>query len=149
MRAARARLDRIPATGPGELGAPDPASGERWHRGNVLGHVAEMIGFWTEQARAVLRGARVVGRDESGIHIRREGVDRGSLVDEAELRAEIALGLDRLDAFLSEVKTEDLEKPIAYRSRNGESGETTLGEFIETIIVHHLEEHLDQLEELT
>ncbi len=148
VRAARARLDRIRATGPGELGAPDPASGERWHRGNVLGHVAEMIGFWTDQARAVLGGARVAGRGEAGNQQRREGVDRGSILAEADLRAEVALGLDRLDALLSEVTPDDLEKPILYRSRSGES-ETTLGEFIETILVRHLEEHLDQLEELT
>jgi hypothetical protein len=146
--AARARLDRVPATGPGELGAPDPASGERWHRGNVLGHLAEMIGFWTEQARAALGGARAVGRGETGTRERQEGVERGSILPEAELRAEIALGLDRLDALLSEVTAGDLEKSIVYRRRGGES-ETTVGEFIESILVRHLEEHLDQLEELT
>jgi len=41
--AARERLRAIPATGRGEYGAPDPETGERWNRGNVLGHLAEMV----------------------------------------------------------------------------------------------------------
>ena len=146
--AARSRLDRIPATGPGELGAPDPATGERWHRGNVLGHVAEMLPFWADQCRSVLEGARAVGRGEPGTRRRREGIEKGTVLPEAELRAEIGRGLDALEGFLGGVGPDDLELRIVYRAASGDR-ELTLGDFIEANLVGHLEGHLDQLEELT
>ncbi len=145
---ARERLGRIPATGPGRLGAPDPETGERWHRGNVLGHVAEMVPFWTDQARAVIRGATSVGRGEPGYRRRREGIERGTWLGEAELRAEIERGLDELDSLLQEVRPEDLDRAIAFRRKDGEV-RTDLGRFIDAYLVGHLEAHLDQLEELT
>lgn len=147
--AARERLHRIPATGPGQLGAPDPATGERWHRGNVLGHVAEMVPFWADQARAVVvHGASAMGRDEPGTASRRSGIERGSTLSEFELRAEIDRGLDDLDDLFGEVTVEDLERPVLYRSRRGEE-DLTLGAAIDQLLVSHLEDHLDQLESLT
>ncbi len=147
--AARERLHRIPATGPGELGAPDPATGERWNRGNVLGHVAEMVPFWTDQARAVLAGAKAMGRDEPGAARRQEGIARGTLLSEADLRAEIERGLDELATLLRGVAVDDLERPVVYRPRRGPEEPMTLAGAIDTLLVHHLEEHLDQLEALT
>lgn len=147
--AARERLARIPVTGPGELGAPDPATGERWHRGNVLGHVAEMVPFWAGQAAAAARGVSEVGRDEAGAAQRREGIERGTVLPEAELRAEIGRGLDELDVTLSRLTGEDLKRPVTYRSATAGLRQTTLGEFIDDLLVGHLEGHLDQLEALT
>jgi hypothetical protein len=40
---AKAEFDRIPVSGPGRLGPPDPATGEQWNRANVLGHMAEIL----------------------------------------------------------------------------------------------------------
>lgn len=148
LRAARERLHRIPATGPGELGAPDPATGERWHRGNVLGHVAEFVPFWAGQAHAVLAGAAVMGRDQPGVERRRHGIDEGAVMSENELRYQIEFGLDELDRLLREVTVEDLERPVVYRSRHGEEA-TTLGAMLDQLLVGHLEEHFDQLESLT
>ena len=148
-RAARERLRRIPPTGPGRLGAPDPDTGERWHRGNVLGHVAEMVPFWAGQAEAVLGGATLVGRDAAGSARRREGIERGGATSEAELRAAVEQGLDQLDAVLGRVTPADLERPVTYRPSSAPEQRTTLGGFIDTLLVSHLESHLDQLEELT
>lgn len=149
VRTARERLHRIPATGPGQLGAPDPETGERWHRGNVLGHVAEMVPFWAGQARAVMEGAGEVGRDAAGSARRREWIDRGGMTPEAELRAEVERGLDDLDALLVAMRAEDLERPVLYRTSAGTENRSTLGGFIDTLLVGHLESHLDQLESLT
>jgi DinB superfamily len=152
LTAARARLERIPAGGPdalGVYGAPDPASGERWHRGNVLGHVAEMLPFWTAQCRAVVSsGARAVGRDEVGTAARRSGIERGAEVPEAQLRAVVVSGIAELDEFLGTVSGDDLGRRIVYRASSGER-EMSLGDLVEANLVGHLEGHLDQLEELT
>jgi DinB superfamily len=147
-RTARERLHRIPATGPGELGAPDPATGERWHRGNVLGHVAEMLPFWTDQVRAAAAGAGAIGRGEPGYQQRKDGIARGTRLSEDELRAQVEGGLDELDALLSTLTDEDLERPVAYGRRDG-SDEMTLGAALDQLLVRHFEEHLDQLETLT
>lgn len=148
LQAAWARLERIPATGPGELGAPDPATGERWHRGNVLGHVAEMLPFWAAQAELALGGARVIGRDQAGSTSRREGIDKGAVLPEAELRAEVARGVAAVERILGAVGAEDLERRIVYRRSDGVERELGFGDFLEEMMIGHFEGHLDQLEEL-
>ena len=148
VQSARERLHRIPATGPGELGAPDPATGERWHRGNVLGHVAEMVPFWADQAHAVLGGATMMGRDQPGTERRRHGIDQGAVMAENELRYQIEFGLDELDRLLDELQVDDLDRQVVYRTRSGDEDET-LGGLLDRLLVGHLEGHLDQLESLT
>jgi len=145
---AGARLGAIPATGRGEYGAPDPETGERWNRGNVLGHVAEMLDFWTDQSRAVLAGQTVVGRGEPGYARRQEGIERGEVVEESELRGSIERSLRDLDGLLAETPPESLQIRIVYRRKDGDR-DLTLGEFIDQFLVGHLEEHLAQLESLT
>lgn len=147
-RVARDRLRRIPETGPGELGAPDPATGERWNRGNVLGHVAEMLHFWTDQSRAVLAGGNAIGRGEPGYEQRKDGIARGTRLSEDQLRAQVETGLDELDTLLSALVVEDLERPVVYRRRDGDE-QMTLGAAMDQLLVRHFEEHLDQLESLT
>ncbi|HEY8642364.1 MAG TPA: hypothetical protein VIO84_06295 [Candidatus Dormibacteraeota bacterium] len=146
--AARERLRAIPATGRGEYGAPDPETGERWNRGNVLGHLAEMLAFWTDQSRAAVGGQTTVGRGEPGYAKRREGIERGDVVEEPALRASIEGSLGDLDRLLSEMRPDELAIALVYRRKDGDRN-LTLGEFIDQFLVGHLEEHLVQLEELT
>lgn len=147
-RRAGQRLREIPATGRGEYGAPDPETGERWNRGNVLGHVAEMLAFWTDQSRAALGGQTVVGRGEPGYARRQEGIERGEVVEESELRASIEGSLRDLDHLLEEMPPEGLATQLVYRRKDGDR-ELTLGDFIDQFLVGHFEEHLAQLESLT
>src|SRR5262245_65312380 len=77
VEAVRREYAALPRDGWGEPGPLDESTGERWDRGNVLGHVAEMLPFWTGQARAVLAGAETMGRDEIGAAQRRMGIDAG------------------------------------------------------------------------
>src|SRR4029453_7400543 len=37
---------------------PDPDSGERWDRGQVLAHVAEMLPYWAQQAELIAAGGQ-------------------------------------------------------------------------------------------
>src|SRR5690242_4739571 len=147
-RDAGARLRRIPATGRGEYGAADPETGERWKRGNVLGHVAEMLAFWTDQARAALGGQTAVGRGEPGYASRREGIERGDMVEEAELRASIEQSLRDLDGLLADMPEDALATQVVYRRQDGDRNQA-LGDFIDQVLVGHFEEHLTQLESLT
>jgi hypothetical protein len=148
LGAVRDALAAAPLLGPGEPGAPDESTGERWDRSNVLGHLAEMVPYWTSQVRAVIGGAGEVGRGEAGYARRRQGIDSGHVQTEAELRSEIDAGIEGLARLLSEMREEDLDRPVLYRSRDGERT-IDLREVLEILLVGHLEEHLRQLQELT
>lgn len=149
VRAARARLAQVAATGQGEYGAPDPKTGERWHRGNVLGHMAEFLDFWGDQLRAALAGAEAVGRGEPGYAARKAGIDRGAVVAEATLRAEVARGLESLEVLLRGLSDVDLAREIEYRPREGSPQGQPIAEFADDLLVGHVEGHLEQLESLT
>jgi hypothetical protein len=146
-RAAEA-IAATPAAGPGMFGAPDPDTGERWNAGNVLGHLAEMLPFWTDQCRAVARGATAIGRDEGGYARRREGIESGTLLSEADLRARIQAGVQDLLALLSELRPEDLDRPVVRRMPTEEQ-QLTLRLALENLLVGHVEAHAHQLAELT
>jgi DinB superfamily len=148
MRTAREVLDAAPVAGAGRTGPPDEKTGERWDRANVLGHLAEMLPYWTSQVRAVIGGAGEIGRGEAGYARRREGIDSGSALGEEELRARIDAGIDALLTLFAQMREEDLDRPVSYRSRTGEQ-QTDLRFVVEELLVGHTEAHLRQLQELT
>lgn len=144
---AQAQLRAVPATGPGVYGSPDPETGERWNAGNVLGHLAEMIPFWTAQARSVMEGAGEVGRGTAGYESRRGGIDSGQTLTEPDLRARIDSGLEALLALIDGLQPSDLQRQIVHRSKAAERS-LTLRELIDELLVGHLEAHAKQLAEL-
>jgi hypothetical protein len=148
LRAVREAFAAIPLLGPGEPGALDESTGERWDRSNVLGHLAEMLPYWTSQIRAVIGGAGEVGRGEAGYARRRQGIDSGHVQTEEALRSEIDAGIEGLAQMLAQMREEDLDRPVLYRTRDGERG-IDLREVLEILLVGHLEDHLRQLQELT
>ena len=119
LLAARQALADAPLLGRGAPGEPDQETGERWDRGNVLGHVGEMLEYWTVQTRAVVEGAGEVGRGESGYARRREGIESGLRASEEELRQRIRAGIDELSELLQRMRDEDLERPVLYRASSG------------------------------
>jgi hypothetical protein len=143
-REAGAALAALPLVGRGELGPPDERTGERWDRSNVLGHVAEMLPYWTLQVREVLGGATQIGRDEAGNLRRREGIDSGPAAPEEELRRDIEHGLGGLERLLDEMREEDLERTALYVAQSG-NREVKLREVLDMLLIGHLEAHLDQL----
>lgn len=138
--AARDRLRMLPERPP-VAGPVDPATGEAWDRLNVLGHLAEMLPFWTRQARRGLRG-EAFGRDEAGRRRRREGIDKGGSASEKPLRLQVDRGCGRLLVFLESLEDRDLDRRLTNVS--GEA--VTLRMALEQQLVGHLEGHLEQLE---
>ncbi|HEV2035017.1 MAG TPA: DinB family protein [Candidatus Dormibacteraeota bacterium] len=144
---ARARLARLPIGSRLDGGPTDPATGESWHRGNVLGHVGEMIPFWTEQLRRATAGSGEVGRDQVGYQQRRQGIDRGGAATEAELKLAVDEGIAGVLELLDGLSPGDLERHVVYHSRDGDR-DAQVGELLEMLVIGHVEEHLQQLASL-
>jgi Mycothiol maleylpyruvate isomerase N-terminal domain len=148
VEAARREYAALPREGWGEPGPLDERTGERWDRGNVLGHVAEMVPFWTVQVRAaVFEGSEEIGRDAVGMAQRRMGIDSGREAGEDGLLDRIDQGLADLDAVLASFSDADLERPLRFRV-SGTDRTEPLRYGLEHLLVGHLEEHLGQLRAL-
>jgi hypothetical protein len=147
LNSAAQELRGITATGPGIYGAPDPQTGERWNAGNVLGHVAELLPFWVDQIRGVMAGRAEIGRGVEGYERRKAGIETGTKLDEARLREQVEIGLMQARSLLDGMALSDLDRRVMYRTRRGDR-EGTLGQFLDELIVGHLEAHARQLAEL-
>jgi hypothetical protein len=140
--AVRQRLTVLPESDSDRQGPPDPKSGERWDRYNVLGHTAEFVPFWVGELRSAMDGLPF-GR-QPGSTARQQAVDSGRVVGEAELRRQIDAGFDDLERLLNDVTPEMLDRTVTMRGR----GEETVRWALESLLVGHLEEHCRQLAEL-
>jgi hypothetical protein len=147
LAAARKQFAALRASNERKSGPTDPSTGESWHRGNVLGHVNEMLPFWTEQIRLANAGSGNVGRDESGAKRRREGIDAGDAAAEAQLRLEIEEGVGGVLLLMDGMSSADLRREVVYTTRTG-IRHAEVGELLQLLIVRHLEDHLEQLAEL-
>jgi hypothetical protein len=140
--------------GPLVAGEPWPLSADYghtpesdWGPREVLGHVDEMLPYWTDELEMVLAGdpsAPVpfgrVATDQSRLD--RIGADREKSV--RTLLDEIRVGLDRAHAFFTGLSAEDAARVGLHPSR----GEITVGAAIEAFFVGHLEGHVTQLREI-
>lgn len=144
LNAAREQLVRLPISSPRHPGPTDPSTGESWHRGNVLGHLSEMLPYWTDQIRRAAAGAGKVGRDEAGAANRREGIDHGDAAAEAQLKRAIDRGIAGVLKLMDKLSPEDLDRRVAFHNRDGDR-EARLGELLQMLVVRHLEEHVTQL----
>jgi DinB superfamily len=124
------------------LTEPDPDSGERWDRGQVLAHVAEMLPYWAQQAELIAAGDQVeFGRVKSDPD-RIAAIERDRREDPQRLLGRIDEGvaavldlLDRLD-----------DRAMASTGRHQTLGEMPVAAIIDRFVVAHLEEHADQLD---
>jgi hypothetical protein len=148
VAAARADLARTPVSAERGVGPPDPETGESWHRGNVLGHMSEMLDYWTAQIQSAIEGSGTMGRDEIGAAKRREGIDHGNAADEVELKRRVDEKIGRVLVVLAAMVPDDLERTVAFHNREGER-QARVGELVQILIVHHLEEHVEQLASLS
>src|SRR5215469_2533212 len=147
VEVARREYAALPREGWGEPGPADEQSGERWDRGNVLGHVAEMLPFWTAQVREVLDGGGKMGRDEVGMAQRRMGIDSGREAGEDGLLTRVDEGMAGLEALLAGMSDADLDRTLRFRSGDSER-EVDLRFALQGLLVGHLEDHLGQLRSL-
>jgi hypothetical protein len=149
LEAARRAYAALPRDGWGQPGAVDEATGERWDRGNVLGHVAEMLPYWTGQVRDVLSGqAGAVGRDAVGSARRRMGIDSGREAGEDGLLDRIDGGMGDLLDLLGGLQEADLDRPLRYRPVGADDREVDVRYALGYLLVGHVEDHLEQLNRL-
>jgi DinB superfamily len=144
LMGARSRLARLPVAAHLDAGPVDPATGEAWHRGNVLGHTNEMLAYWTDQLRRAKNGSGTVGRDQEGAAQRRHGIDRGNAAAEAQLKLAVDEEIGGVEKLMADLTPADLDRKVIYHSRTGDR-EARIGELLQTLIVSHLEEHVEQL----
>jgi len=123
---------------------PDPDTGERWDRRQVLAHVAEMLSYWAEQVELVAAGdevpfGRAVSNPQRIAAIERDRrEDPSRLLDRVDDGVGVALALlERLD-----------DRAMATSGHHQTLGEMTVAEMIDRFMVAHLEEHADQLDPL-
>ena len=121
---------------------PDPDSGERWDRGQVLAHVAEMLPYWARQAELVASGAQVafgrVKSDQERIAV----IERDRREDPARLLARVDEGVAVVLALLERLD----DQALAAVGHHQTLGDMTVAEIVDRFLVAHLEEHADQLE---
>ena len=144
VAAARADLARTPVSEAKAAGPVDPATGEAWHRGNVLGHVSEMLDYWTGQIQGATQGSTTMGRDEQGAALRRQGIVQGDGLTEAELRKTIDQKIGRVLVLMAAMTPADLERTVDFHNREG-NRTARVGELLQNLVVGHLEEHIRQL----
>lgn len=144
VAAARADLARLPVEGDRGAGPVDPATGEAWHRGNVLGHMSEMLDYWTDQIQRATEGSATMGRDERGAALRRQGIEQGNGRSEIELRQAVDQKIGRVLVLMAAMTPDDLERTVDFHNREG-NRPARVGELLQNLVVGHLEEHVQQL----
>jgi hypothetical protein len=148
--AAEARLAALAEAEPepGALTSADPKSGERWDRGQVWAHLAEFLPYWIAQAGPVLVGAsggpvpfgRMKGDPE-----RLGAIERDRREPVTDLWNDTRTDIAALRAFLSDVAPEQW----GARGVHPSMGVMTVDELVEEFMVGHLEQHADQLADLS
>jgi hypothetical protein len=121
---------------------PDPDTGERWDRRQVLAHVAEMLPYWVEQVELVAAGDQVpFGRLTSNPE-RIAAIERDRREDPSRLLDRVDEGLGVVLALLDRLD----DGALARSGRHQVLGEMTVAAIVDRFLVDHLEEHADQLE---
>jgi hypothetical protein len=143
LLAAAARIRAAAPLLPDEaLTDPDPDTGERWDRRQVLAHVAEMLPYWVEQVELVVAGDQApFGRSRSDPR-RVAAIERDRREDPARLLDRVDDGVGVVLALLGRLD----DDALARSGRHQVLGEMTAAAIVDRFLVDHLEEHADQLE---
>jgi hypothetical protein len=142
LQAAAGRVRASAVLLPDEaLTDPDPDSGERWDRGQVLAHVAEMLPYWAQQAELVASGRQTeFGRVKSDPD-RVGAIERDRREDPARLLGRVDEGVAVVLALVDRLDDQQLARVGHHQTL----GDMTVAEIVDRFAVAHLEEHADQL----
>ena len=121
---------------------PDPDTGERWDRRQVLAHVAEMLPYWAEQVELVAAGDEVSFGRVSSNPERIGAIERDRREDPSRLLDRVDDGLGIVLALLERLD----DDALAHSGRHQVLGEMTGAAIVDRFLVDHLEEHADQLD---
>jgi hypothetical protein len=115
-----------------------------WGPPEVLGHVNEMLPYWTEELEGVLAGDPAmavpfgrVATDQS----RLDRIDADRTKPVGQLLDEIEAGLARSESFAATLSPADGDRLAMHPTR----GVLTVRVSMERFFVGHLEEHVEQL----
>jgi hypothetical protein len=126
----------------------DPNSGESWERGQVWGHIAEFVPFWSEQVGDVIdeyQGEPIAFGRSPDRSERTAGINAGLVVAIPTLWEEVRSDLVDLRSFLGALP-QNWDRAVG---RDDTGKESEASQIIETRIVRHLEEHATQLEAIS
>lgn len=148
LDAVEARLSRAAAGDPPPgLTDPDPDSGERWEAGQVWAHMAEFVPYWQQQAEVVIGAASPdpvpFGRVKTDPG-RIAAIERERRTAPLDMMARVRATAEGVRVFASELEPDEWQARGLHQTR----GEMTVEQILQRFIVHHLEEHADQLEKL-
>jgi hypothetical protein len=143
LDAARDELAAHVGTVAGLLTSADPETGERWTGEQVLAHIDELLVYWSDEARRVLQGPDGAvefgrGKKDPG---RLRAVEVGRLGDGDRLIADLLQNVAAARTWIGALAEEDLAVAGVHFRR----GRMTVGEIVETYVVAHVEEHVEQL----
>jgi hypothetical protein len=124
------------------LTEPDPESGERWDRGQVLAHVAEMLPYWAQQAELIAAGRQVEFGRVKGDPDRLAAIERDRREDPQRLLGRVDEGVAVVLALLDRLD----DQALARSGHHQTLGEMPVGAIVDRFLVAHLEEHADQLD---
>ena len=132
----------------GALTSADPGTGERWEAGQVWAHLAEFIPYWIDQVQAVIRSYQdepvPFGRTKSD-PARVAAIDRDRTQPVSVLWSDTHTDIEHLRRFLSGLDA----RAWNVRGLHPALGVMDLDRIVEDFLVGHLEQHADQLDELT
>jgi hypothetical protein len=130
------------------LTAPDPPTGERWEAGQVWAHVAEFIPYWLGEAALVIESGRTepvpFGRTKSDPG-RIAAIERDRSTDQSRLWHRAARDIGTLRTFLTGVDA----SAWSARGLHPTLGEMDLAQIVDEFLVGHLEQHANQLDQLS
>jgi hypothetical protein len=139
--AGRIRASAV-ALGEDALTEPDPESGERWDRGQVLAHVAEMLPYWAQQAELIAAGRQVEFGRAKGDPDRLAAIERDRREDPQRLLGRVDEGVAVVLALLERLD----DQALARTGHHQTLGEMPVAAIVDRFLVAHLEEHADQLD---
>jgi len=127
---------------------PDPRTGERWDEGQIWAHLAEFLPYWIEQAGRVVGSWRdepvAFGRTKSDTQ-RIAAIERDRLESRADLLARTLNGIAVTRVFLANLPSD----AWSAVGRHETLGRMPLARIVDEFLVGHLEEHLNQLDEIS
>jgi hypothetical protein len=148
LEAAERRLDRLAREPAGTgLSEPDPGATERWDAGQIWAHIVEFVPYWQEQVESVIGsfdGEPVpFGRMKTDPG-RVEAVEFGRTEPIPDQRRRVHAAIEEIKRYLGGLTPAEWNA-VGLHPRRGEMDvEAMVAEFV----IHHLEEHADQLERL-
>ncbi|MBV9101378.1 MAG: hypothetical protein JOZ46_05095 [Candidatus Dormibacteraeota bacterium] len=152
LDAASERLQRHATEAAGAAGdrltSPEPATGERWDRGQVWAHLAEFIPYWIAQSRRVIEtyeGTPVpFGRTKEDPE-RIAAIEQDRQRQTADLWSKVQGDIDSLREFIANSDS----KTWVAEGLHPKRGVMGMDRIVDEFLVGHIEEHANQLDEVS